>query len=106
MFGGTLNAGLKTFIVNTYKAQVKKLKEVQDLSGLWHTVLTDLDSYLETGSAAIAAGILKGIRYGILDDSYLPCATKAIQGILNQIDQDGTVRNVSCGIGMGYHAEH
>lgn len=108
MFQGTMNAGLKTFIVDTYKAQVAKLKELQDpKSGLWHTVLTDADSYLETsGTAAITAGILKGIRYGILDDSYLPCAAKAIQGILANIAEDGTVLNVSGGTGMGYNAEH
>ncbi len=103
-----MNAGLKAFIIDTYKAQVSKLKELQDKeSGLWHTVLTDSTSYLETsGTAAITAGILKGIRYGILDDSFFPCASKAIQGILNNIDEDGTVLNVSGGTGMGYNAEH
>lgn len=108
MFNGTMNAGLKTFIVDTYKAQVSKLKELQDKkTGLWHTVLTDPDSYVETsGTAAITAGILKGIRYGILDDSYLPCAAAAIRGILNQIAEDGTVLQVSGGTGMGYNAEH
>ena len=44
-----MNAGLKTFIIDTYKAQVEKLKELQDpKTGLWHTVLTDPDSYVET----------------------------------------------------------
>ncbi|MDO5416331.1 MAG: glycoside hydrolase family 88 protein [Lachnospiraceae bacterium] len=108
MFHGTMNAGVKNFIIDTYKAQVAKLKELQDKeSGLWHTVLTDSTSYLETsGTAAITAGILKGIRYGILDDSYLPCVTRAIQGILNNIGEDGTVLNVSGGTGMGYNADH
>lgn len=107
MFEGTMNSGLKTFIIDTYKAQVSKLKELQDPSGLWHTVLLDSESYLETsGSAAITAGIIKGIRYGILDDSYLPCVTNAIRGILNNIDEDGTVLNVSGGTGMGCNAEH
>jgi len=94
MFHGTMNAGLKAFIIDTYKAQVSKLKELQDKeSGLWHTVLTDSTSYLETsGTAAITAGILKGIRYGILDDSFFPCASKAIQGILNNIDEDDESR--------------
>ena len=102
-----MNAGLKAFIIDTYKAQVAKLKELQDPSGLWHTVLLDNTSYLETsGTAAITAGILKGIRYGILDDSYLPCASKAINGILDNIDEDGTVLNVSGGTGMGYNADH
>lgn len=107
MFGGSLNDGVKAFILDAYKAQTARLKELQDESGLWHTVLTDPTSYLETsGSAAITAGILKGIRRGILDDSYLPCAVKAIRGILDQIDGDGTVLNVSGGTGMGYNADH
>ena len=79
----------------------------QGKSGLWHTVLTDAGSYEEvSGSAAITAGILKGIRYGILDDSYLACAWKAVEAILDNIDRDGTVLNVSGGTGMGYDADH
>ena len=107
MFKGTMNAGVKEFVVDTYKAQVEALKGLQGKSGLWHTVLTDGDSYEEvSGSAAITAGILKGIRYGILDDSYLPCAWKAVEAILDSIDRDGTVLNVSGGTGMGYDADH
>lgn len=107
MFKGSLNPGVKTLIIDTYKAQVAALKKVQSKSGLWHTVLLDSTSYEEvSGSAAIAAGILKGIRYGILDDSYLECAERAINGILKNIDQDGTVLNVSGGTGMGMNADH
>ena len=74
---------------------------------LSHTVLTAPDSYVETsGTAAITAGILKGIRCGILDDSYLPCAVKAIRGILDRIDSDGTVLEVSGGTGKGMDAEN
>ena len=70
-------------------------------------VLTDASSYEEvSGSAAITAGILKGIRMGVLDDSYLPCAEKAVRAILNNIAADGTVLKVSGGTGMGYDAEH
>ena len=77
------------------------------LNRMWHTVLTDAGSYEEvSGSAAITAGILKGIRYGILDDSYLACAWKAVEAILDNIDRDGTVLNVSGGTGMGYDADH
>lgn len=108
MFDGTMNAGLKRFVVDTYKAQVETLRQLQDQkTGLWHTVLTDPDSYVETsGTAAIAAGIMKGIRYGILDDSFLPCVQAAVRGILANIAEDGTVLQVSGGTGMGYNAEH
>ena len=75
MFKGSLDAGVREFIVNTYKSQVRTLKKLQSQSGLWHTVLDDPASYEEvSGSAAITAGILKGIKLGILDDSYLDCA--------------------------------
>lgn len=107
MFKGTMDKGLKTYIVDTYKAQVKALKALQSDTGLWHTVLDDPTSYEEvSGSAAITAGILKGIRMGILDDSYLPCAEKAVRAILDNIAPDGTVLNVSGGTGMGYDADH
>ena len=107
MFRGTLNGGVKEYIIDTYKAQVHALRRLQGKDGLWHTVLTDPTSYEETsGSAAIVAGILKGIRSGILDDSYLDCASRDIRGILKNIDKDGTVLKVSGGTGMGYDAEH
>lgn len=107
-FKGTMNSGVKTFITDTYRAQVRRLKELQAPSGLWHTVLDDPTSYEEvSGSAAIVAGILKGIRYGILDESYYyDCAHKGIKAILKNIDKDGTVLQVSGGTGMGMNADH
>lgn len=107
MFKGSLNHGVKRYILDTYLAQVKALKSLQDSSGLWHTVLNDNSSYTEvSGSAAITAGILKGIRSGVLDDSYLECAERGINAIMNNIASDGTVENVSGGTGMGLNAEH
>ena len=47
MFRGTMNAGVKEFVVDTYKAQAEALKGLQGKSGLWHTVLTDAGSYEE-----------------------------------------------------------
>lgn len=107
MFGGTMNAGLKEFIIDTYKAQVKALKYLQSKSGLWHTVLDDPTSYEEvSGSAAIVAGILKGIQMGILSDEYLDCVYRGVNAIMDNVAEDGTVLNVSGGTGMGYDAEH
>lgn len=107
MFKEPLNPGVRRYILNTYKAQVRTLRDLQSETGLWHTVLNDPSSYEEvSGSAAIAAGILKGIRMGVLDTDYLPCAEKAVNAILNNIAPDGTVLNVSGGTGMGYDADH
>ncbi|MBE6043440.1 MAG: glycoside hydrolase family 105 protein [Clostridium thermopalmarium] len=105
--GEYLDEGTKTFIINTYKAQVDALIKLQSENGLWHTVLDDPTSYVEvSGSSAIAAGILKGVRSGILDESYRKYALKAIEAILNNVDEDGTVLNVSGGTGIGYNKEH
>ena len=107
MFHNTLNPGVKQIIVDTYKAQVHALKKLQAPSGLWHTVLDDPTSYEEvSGSAAITAGILKGIRMGILDDACVRTAEKAISGIMENVALDGTVLNVSGGTGMGMNADH
>lgn len=107
MFKGTLNPAVKAFLTDTYKAQVLALKKLQSDSGLWHTILDDATSYEEvSGSSAITAGILKGIRYGILDDSYMETAKKAILAIIDDIDKDGTVLCVSGGTGIGKDADH
>lgn len=107
MFQEPLNPGVRRYILNTYKAQVRALRDLQSETGLWHTVLNDPSSYEEvSGSAAIAAGILKGIRMGVLETDYLPCAEKAVNAILSNIAPDGTVLNVSGGTGMGYDADH
>ena len=102
MFHGTMDEGLKKFITETYRNQVEALTALQSKSGLWNTVLDDPDSYEEvSGSAAIAAGMIKGIHMGILDSKYLECARSALAGILQNIGEDGTVFSVSGGTGMG-----
>lgn len=107
MFDGKMNPGFKKLLIDTFKAQVTTLIKYQSTSGLWHTVIDDASSYEEvSGSAAIAAGILSGIRLGILDDSFRIPAEKAINAICDNIDEDGTVLNVSGGTGMGYDKEH
>ncbi len=103
----TLDAGAKEFIIDTFKAQARTLKELQAVDGLWHTVLDDPTSYTEvSGSAAIAKGFIKGYKMGILDESYKVAGDKAIVAIIDNVDKDGTVLNVSAGTGMGMDGEH
>ncbi len=97
----------REFILDTFRAQVKALSKLQAPDGMWHTVLDDPESYEETsGTAAIAAGIMQGIRTGVLDRAYRSVAEKAVEGILSNIAQDGTVMNVSSGTPIGRDAEH
>lgn len=106
-FQKDMDPGLYTYFIDTFKAQVNALVRLQAPSGLWYTVLDDDSSYEEvSGSAAITTGILKGIKLGILDESYQACADKAIEAICENVAEDGTILNVSAGTGMGYDADH
>ena len=105
--GDQLDKGVRQYLIDTYKGQVNALLPLQAPSGLWRTILTDETSYEEvSGTAAIAAGILKGIKAGILDESYQEAADKAIEAICRNVAEDGTVLNVSAGTGIGLNAEH
>ncbi len=90
-------------IRETWQAQCGALVRLQDkTTGLWHTLLDHPDSYLETSaSAAITYGLLKGMRLKLLPDEFAADAQKAVQGVLNQIDESGTVHGVSYGTPMG-----
>lgn len=92
------NEGVKQFLLTTLKRQVDALETWQDESGLWHTILDDDTSYLETSaSCAFAYGILKAVRMGYLPQRYARMGEKAVRGVMAQIAEDGTVGGVSYG---------
>jgi len=83
-------------------AQVAALEQLQDESGLWHTLLDDPESYLEaSATAGIAYGILKGVRKGYLDSRYAAVAEQAVRAVIGNISDDGELQQVSFGTGMG-----
>ncbi|MDR6550866.1 glycoside hydrolase family 88 protein [Paenibacillus qinlingensis] len=94
--------GVRWFLLSSLERQVKSLAELQSESGLWHTLLNDPSSYLETSaSAGFAYGILKAVRTGLLDETYKSVALKALAAVKEQITEDGIVQGVSYGTGMG-----
>lgn len=102
-----IDGHLKRCLTGILKNQVDALKKLQAPSGMWHTLLDEETSYEETSAAAgFAYGILKGVHMGLLDESYLEVAEKAVKGIIEQIDEDGTVNQVSYGTGMGSDLQH
>ena len=65
------NEGVRAVLLDTLQVQVSALADCQDASGLWHTLLDDKDSYLETSaSCAFAYGILKAVRMGYLEEKF------------------------------------
>ncbi|XUB37354.1 glycosyl hydrolase [Enterococcus sp. DIV0876] len=92
----------RTFLINTLLDQITALKDVQDESGLWHTLLTDRSSYVEaSATAGFAYGILKAAHKRYIDKSWEAVAYKALAGLVEEIAEDGEVQNVSIGTGMG-----
>lgn len=98
---------LRDFLINTLEAQVVALAKLQNESGLWHTLLDDENSYLESSATAgFAYGILKAVHKRYLPQEYKEVAYKAIAGLLQEINENGEVQKVSIGTGMGDDLDH
>jgi len=84
-------------ILDIMQKQAAGLRLLQDAGGLWHTVLTRPDSYLEISASALIGYALKqGVQEGWLDeDAYAAVAQAATLGLWRQVLADGTVANVS-----------
>jgi len=97
-----LDPGVKHYLLDTLQAQVAALEKLQHQDGMWHTLLDDPSSYVESSATAgFSYGILKAVRLGYLDSRYLSVGYRAAQAVISQISEDGTVQNVSYGTGMG-----
>jgi unsaturated rhamnogalacturonyl hydrolase len=93
---------LREFLIGTLERQVEALAKHQNENGLWHTLIDDPTSYLESSATAgFAFGILKAVHKRYINQDYKEVAYKAINGIINEIGEDGALQKVSVGTGMG-----
>jgi unsaturated rhamnogalacturonyl hydrolase len=98
---------LRTFLIDTLHSQVRMLAQCQDSSGLWHTLITDPTSYPESSATAgFAYGIMKAVRKRYLAPEFEPVAIKALHAVIDNIDANGELRNVSFGTAMGSDLEY
>lgn len=98
-----LAAPVKRFLSGVLTTQVNALLKVQAPSGAWHTLLDHPDSYEEiSATAGFAYGILKGYRLGYGPESWRESGLKALGEVMRNIDEAGTVHNVSYGTRMGH----
>lgn len=57
------------------------------------------ETYLETSAGSLFAyGMMRGLRYGYLDESVLPVVRKAMQGVKSMITRDEEGRPVVTGV--------
>jgi unsaturated rhamnogalacturonyl hydrolase len=84
-------------------AWVKMLVAHQRDNGMFCTLVCDPQSPEETSAtAAIAYGILRGIDLGLLGKDLKPIAAKALDAVMQRIDETGIVLEVSDGTPMGH----
>jgi unsaturated rhamnogalacturonyl hydrolase len=93
---------LHQYLVRTLNRQIETLVNYQNSSGMWHTLLDDTSSYLEaSATCGISCGILRAVQMGITDEKFKAAAIKAVMPIVNCIDEQGQVGQVSYGTYMG-----
>lgn len=98
---------LRRHLLSLLSRQAAALRETQDASGLWHTLLDDPDSYLEaSATAGFAYGLLKGVRKRYLPADYVPVAERAIKAVIENISPEGELLNVSFGTAMGQDLDY
>ena len=85
-------------LLEALKKQLNALMPLQKGNGLWRTVLDGSFSYLEASCAyGFGYAVLKGVRLGVIDGSYLGIVDKMKDTLYMNVDEDGRVENVSAG---------
>jgi unsaturated rhamnogalacturonyl hydrolase len=78
-------------------ATLGRLRDLQDESGAWHTVLTDPSSYVESSTAAFFVDIIvRAIRLGIISEhEFSEVLENAMRYIIAHVDSRGVLQGVS-----------
>lgn len=92
----------KRFLVQVLKNQVEALIKYQNENGMWHTLIDDPTSYVEaSATCGFGYGILKAVSMNLITDDYSNYAIKALDRIVELVDENGIVNQVSYGTAMG-----
>lgn len=104
------NDALRIHLMDTLEAQCQALKRLQAENGMWRTLLDvpeNEGSYPEaSATAGFAYGMLKAIRKRYISKEYEEIAMKAVRAVMERISDDGELRDVSFGTGMGHDLQH
>ena len=96
------DATVRIELIRILLAQIRALCRYQDSSGMWHTLIDDPTSYVESSATCgFGYGILKAVHTGLVGLEYEQAALSALAPILSYINYDGVVSQVSYGTPMG-----
>ena len=87
-------------ILLMYQKLLNGLLKYQDLSGCYHQVITLPGSYQElTSTCMIGYGVARGVKLGLLDQSYLPTLASLWNGAKARVTETGDVVDGCTGTG-------
>ncbi len=92
----------RKLIETIFRHHLTALMKYQAPSGLWHQVLDRDDSFEETSCTAMfLIGLIRGVDLGILDEKCHDAILKAWSGLQSRISNDGVVKDICRGTGIG-----
>ena len=104
-FHTSLDSKTKELYLRILEQQIDALLSYQD-GGMWHTLIDEPTYYIETsGSAGILGGILLAYNESYLKTLNTFKIEEGIKALLNHIDEEGNVLDVSCGTGIAITKE-
>jgi len=105
-----VNDPLRIHLINVLEAQCRALKNLQAPNGTWRTLLDVPESegsYVETSATAgFAYGMLKAARKRYIGREYEDVAVRAVKAVLERVNGDGELLDVSFGTAMGETLQH
>lgn len=97
------NHPMRDSLLGMFRRHMHALCRYQDSTGLWHQVLDQPDSYLETScSAMFCYGLASAVNRGWLDPSYATFAKRAWRGVCSRVRPDGQIEGICRGTGVGF----
>ncbi|WP_214627768.1 glycoside hydrolase family 88/105 protein [Paenibacillus agaridevorans] len=104
---GILEQAAHESVKEIFKAHTEKLVQLQDITGLWHTVLDQEQTYLESScSAGFAYAILRGLKANLLEGShYEQAVERTFTAFGHYIDGGGRLFSCSAGTAAHPHAD-
>lgn len=97
------------FVMETYRRFASGVLRHRDREkGMWHQVVNNPRSYLETsGSAMFITALARGVRLGWIDENYKDDVNEAWEALLNKcVDSDGNVYGVCKGSGCNMEEKY
>ena len=94
-------------LLQIFRFQAERLKQLQDQSGDWRTVLDDRNSYLESSIAAfVVTGFSLALERGWIGEEYESTLEQAWRAMWSHIDESGLFKDVSFETFPSLNREH